>query len=113
MLLGELFHKEAIVAASTTPPGGLPDVTSGMPPIPPEIGAQIDQLPPGAETAAGLLQNPIIASIAAVPLSAMAGTPISPSQVMMGAKIGSAAIKSRREQKEMEADNSNSPRPGG
>lgn len=93
--------------------GGAQAMPAGGMPIPEQIGEQIDKLPPGSETAASLLKNPIIASIAAVPLSAMTGTPLSPSQVMMGAQMGSAAIKMRKEQKEAEADNSNSPRLGG
>ena len=91
-----------IVPAPKPPAGGIP--------IPEEIGKHIDKLPPGSETMAKLLQNPVIAGLASVAITAFTGTPVSPSQVMMGAQVGEQAIKGRREQKEDSA--SNGPRPG-
>ena len=63
--------------------------------------AMIDQLPPGSETAARLCQNPIVAGVVSA-LSPMTGTPVSPTQVMQGAKIGEVAIKARGQEKERE-----------
>lgn len=92
--------------------GPMPPAGGGIP-NPEEIGKQIDKLPPGSETMAQLLQNPVVAGLASVVLTAVTGTPISPQQVMMGAQIGEKAIKMRREQKEENQEGvSNGPRPG-
>ena len=82
-------------------------------PNPEEMAKQIDKLPPGSETMAKLLQNPVAAGLASVVLTSVTGTPISPQQVMMGAQIGEKAIATRRKQKEQNKEGaSNGPRPG-
>ncbi len=90
----------------------MPPAGGGIP-NPEEIGKQIDKLPPGSENMAKILQNPVVAGLASVVLTAVTGTPISPQQVMMGAQIGEKAIAARREQKEQNEESaSNGPRPG-
>lgn len=67
-----------------------------------QAAQMIDQLPPGSSMAAKALQNPVVASIASVVITSMAGTPISPTQVMQGAQLGELAIEARKDQKEYE-----------
>lgn len=102
--------------------GGLPsaDAMSGMvSKLPPEAksamvgsGTQaaemIDKLPPGTQTIARLCQNPVVAGVVSA-LSPMTGMPLSPSQVMQGAKIGETAIKARAEEKKREESDNKGP----
>lgn len=67
-----------------------------------EAAKMIDQLPPGASMAAKALQNPVVAGIASVVITPIAGTPVSPTQIMQGAQFGELAIEARKDQKEYE-----------
>lgn len=87
--------------------GGMPNLSSAgaMASKMPGMAEKIDNLPMGTETALKLLQNPVVAALASVVITAMTGTPVSPNQVMMGAEVGHGAVKARREEKELEASN--------
>jgi len=76
--------------------------------IPPEMKEQADQLAnmPGAGFVAAALQNPIIANVASG-MTAMAGTPIPPEQIMEGAKVASKHIEKVKTEKAEEEEQGN------
>lgn len=93
------------------PSRGIPKTMPAGTKIPPEIAQQIDNLPPGGETAIKLCKNPAVAALASVALTLM-GVTVSPQQVMQAAEFGSAAIDARKAEKADEHSQGKSNTPG-
>jgi hypothetical protein len=69
---------------------------------------------PNAKSASKALQNPLVASVAAAGLTAVTGTPVSPDQVVQGAKMAETGLnmKEKMDQKNEQQQEKSGPKMG-